>query len=254
MHGMKKILFNIINPVDTTRYTEFTYLLNFIKNNDLKQMTILDVSSPFMMAYILSSQNKIIKTDVNLDENKNINGNAGLSFMLEDATQLSFKDNTFDLVYSISVIEHIYKNYIHAIKEMIRVVKTDGYVYLTFPVSAEHVEEWIDNNIYSHQYKENNKTFFQYRFNEEDIDKILKHLSNVEIVDMSIYWERKNEQYDKTMASIKRELNNKYLNTMKNSFINFISGFTLLKNNPSDFKDAKPFGNMSVFLKKNRGT
>ncbi|MCX9014281.1 MAG: hypothetical protein OIN89_05750, partial [Candidatus Methanoperedens sp.] len=64
---MKKILFNIINPVDTTRYTEFTYLLNFIKNNDLKQMTILDVSSPFMMAYILSSQNKIIKTDVNLD-------------------------------------------------------------------------------------------------------------------------------------------------------------------------------------------
>lgn len=250
MPNMKQIVSNIINPVDTTRYTEFTYLLKFIKINGLKQMTILDVSSPFMMSYMLASQNKIIKTDVNLEEKKNINGNVGLSFMLEDATQLSFKDNSFDLIYSISVIEHIYKNYIHAINEMIRVVKTDGYIYLAFPVSAEHFEEWIDDNIYSHQYKENNKTFFYYRFNEEDINNILKQLSNVEIIDMSIYWERKNGQYDKTIASLRKELKNKYLNFMKNSFINFIDGFNLLENKPGDFKDAKLFGNMSIVLKK----
>ena len=250
MSSMKQILLNIINPVDTVRYTEFTYLLKFIKMNGLKQMNILDISSPFMMSYILASQNKVIKTDINLDEKKKIDGNERLSFMLEDATQLSFKTNTFDLVYSISVIEHIYKNYIHAINEMIRVVKPGGYIYLTFPVSTEHVEEWIDDNIYSHQYKENNKTFFQYRFNEEDINEILKQLSNVEIIDMSIYWERKNGQYDKTMATIKKKLKNKYLNIMKDSLINFIGGFTLLENNPGDFKDAKLFGNMSIFLKK----
>lgn len=254
MPSVKQILLNIINPVDTVRYTEFAYFLKFIKMNGLKQMSILDISSPFIMSYILASQNKVIKTDVNLEENKNINGNVGLSFMLEDATQLSFKDNTFDLVYSISVIEHIYKNYIHAINEMIRVVKTDGYIYLTFPVSMNSLEEWTHTNIYSHQYKENNKTFFQYRFGEKDMYNILAQLYGAEVIDVSIYWEKKNGQYDKTMEQIKKQLKNKYLNVLKSSFVNFVGGFTLLENKPSNFKDPRSFGNVSIILRKKSDT
>lgn len=250
MSGLKKILSQIINPIDNVRYTEFTYLIKFIKINDLKQMNILDISSPFIMSYILSSQNKVTKTDINIKERENINENINLNFKIENATQLTYKDNTFDLVYSISVIEHIYEKYIHAINEMIRVVKSGGYVYLTFPVSGKHVEEWIDDNIYSHQYKENNKTFFQYRFNEEDINKILKQLSNVEIIDMSIYWERKNGQYDKTMEQIKKQLKNKNLNFLKNSFVNFVGGFTLLENKPSNFKYPRLFGNITIVIRK----
>ena len=246
----KQIIFRIFNPIETTRYTEFAYFLEYVSSINLEGKNVLDISSPFIMSYILASKNKVTKTDINIKEKKNINENINLNFKIENATQLTYKDDTFDLVYSISVIEHIYEKYIHAINEMIRVVKPGGYIYLTFPVSTEHVEEWIDDNIYSHQYKENNKTFFQYRFNEEDINKILKQLSNVEIIDMSIYWERKNGQYDKTMATIKKKLKNKYLNIMKDSLINFIGGFTLLENNPSDFKEAKLFGNMSIFLKK----
>ncbi|MFZ3169716.1 MAG: class I SAM-dependent methyltransferase [Candidatus Methanoperedens sp.] len=248
----QQILTKIINPIDTTRYTEFAYLLKFIKNRNLRKMNILDISSPFMMSYILASENKVLKTDINIEEKSYINETINLSFKLEDAAQLSFKDNTFDLIYSISVIEHIYNKYIQAINEMIRVVKKDGYIYLTFPVSFKHVEEWCNTNIYSHQYKENSKTFFQYRFGESDLNNIFESLKNVEVIDMSIYWEKNNGQYDKTMLQIKKQLNNKYLTLIKNSFINFIWGFNLLENKPGDFKSPKLFGNVSLVLKKNR--
>jgi SAM-dependent methyltransferase len=248
----QQVLTKIINPIDTIRYTEFTYLLKFIKNRNLRKMNILDISSPFMMSYILASENKVLKTDINIEEKSYINETINLSFKLEDATQLSFKDDTFDLIYSISVIEHIYNKYIQAINEMIRVVKQDGYIYLTFPVSVKHVEEWCNTNIYSHQYKKNSKTFFQYRFGESDINNIFESLNNVEVIDMSIYWERNNGQYDKTMLQIKKQLKNKYLTLIKNSFINFICGINLLENKPGDFKSPTLFGNVSIILRKKR--
>lgn len=245
-----QILTRIINPIDTVRYTEFTYFLKFIKNSNLSKMNILDISSPFIISYILASKNKVLKTDINIEEKQNINESINLSFKLEDATQLSFKDDTFDLIYSISVIEHIYNKYIQAINEMIRVLKQDGYIYLTFPVSFKHVEEWSNTNIYSHQYKENNKTFFQYRFCESDLNNIFKSLKNVDIIDMSIYWERNNGQYDKAMSQIKKQLNNKYLTLIKDSYVNFKGGFNLLENEPGDFNNPKLFGNISIILRK----
>ena len=246
----QQILTKIINPIDTVRYTEFTYFLKFIKNSNLRKMNILDISSPFMMSYILASENKVLKTDINIEEKKYINETINLSFKLEDAAQLSFKDDTFDLIYSISVIEHIYNKYIQAINEMIRVAKQDGYIYLTFPVSVKHVEEWCNTNIYSHQYKENSKTFFQYRFDESDLNNIFESLKNVEVIDMSIYWERNNGQYDNTMSQIKKQLKNKYITLIKDSFVNLIGGFNLLENKPGDFKSPKLFGNVSVILRK----
>lgn len=240
----------IANPIETTRYNEFAYILKFIRDSNLKQMDILDISSPFIMSYVLSTQNKVIKTDVNIDEIKYINENANLCFMLENSTQLSFKDNTFDLVYSISVIEHIYNKYILAINEMIRVVKSNGYVYLTFPVSLNHMEEWVSSDVYSHQFKEAGKTFFQYRFSEEDVNAILKQLNGVDVIDVSIYWERKYGHYDKMTEQIKKRLKNKYLNFIKNSFINIVGGFTLLENKSGDFKYPKLFGNISIILRK----
>ena len=101
------------------------------------------------------------------------------------------------MVYSISVIEHIFNSYLAAIKEMIRVVKNGGYIYLTFPVSSTYTEEWISSEIYSNQEKSDNKTFFQYRFDEQKFYEIVDKLSNVKIISYSIYWERKNGLYNR---------------------------------------------------------
>ena len=50
----KYIFKTFCKPVESTRYIEFAYLLKFLKSNKLKSNSkVLDVSSPFVMAYLL---------------------------------------------------------------------------------------------------------------------------------------------------------------------------------------------------------
>lgn len=57
------------------------------------------------------------------------------NFIVEDATELSFHDETFDLVVSFSVLDHIPERIRRekAIMEMARVVKKGGYIAITVP-------------------------------------------------------------------------------------------------------------------------
>ncbi|MCX7834409.1 MAG: class I SAM-dependent methyltransferase [Ignavibacteria bacterium] len=238
-------------PVETTRYVEFSYLLKFLSKYGInKEIKILDVSSPFILSYILSKQYYVLKTDINEDEKYYIKESNNLKFKIEDATKLSFEDNTFDLVYSISVIEHIYQKFDVAINEMIRVTKHGGILYLTFPVSNNYIEEWIDYDIYSHQYKNGRKTFFQYRFDEVNLEKILDSLKGVEILHKDIFWERKNGKYDKIIDILKKYPGDNFKNFILNSLINLYAGFSLLETVPEGFESNKSFGNISIVLKK----
>lgn len=238
-------------PADSVRYWEFNYLLKYLKNNNSgMNLNILDVSSPFILSYIMSKKNKILKTDINNSESQFIKENKNLKFKTEDATCLSFEDNTFDLVFSISVIEHIYKKYTKAVEEMLRVTRPGGIVYLSFPVSEKYSEEWIDNNIYSDQYKNGGKTFFQYRFDEEHFGNILSSLYSIIPVSQSIYREKVDGNYDKIIKKLKDNSGAGLYKFIKNSILNLKSGFSLLNNYPSEFTDIKFFGNMSVILKK----
>ena len=51
-----------------------------------------------------------------------------------DITHLNFPDNFFDGYWSRGVIEHFYNGYDMATKEMTRIIKPGGYLFLTFPV------------------------------------------------------------------------------------------------------------------------
>ncbi len=248
---MKYKLYILIKPLESTRYTEFAYLLDFINNcSDCNFKKILDISSPFLMSYILSKYSHVIKTDINEEERIFIKENKHLSFQIQDATKLAYKNNYFDMVYSISVIEHIFNNYLAAINEMIRVVKNGGYIYLTFPVSNNYTEEWLNSDIYSHQGKSDNKTFFQYRFDDQKFNEIINKLSNVKIISHSIYWERNNGLYNRYIEKIRKKTPISHLNFLKDSLLHFYYGFTLLKSEPEKFINAKSFGNVSIILKK----
>lgn len=244
----KVILSILLNPMDSTRYNEFTYILKFIKKENIKLNEILDISSPYILSYILSNQAKVIKIDINENEKYYINNSEKLTFLKENATQLTFNDSSFDMIYSISVIEHIYNNYISAIKEMIRVCKNWWYIYLTFPVSKNWMEEWLDNDIYSDQYTNNNKTFFQYRFNEKQIKEI-ENIWNLEIICKDIFWETNLFKYDTLIKLLKYNTINKYLTFMKNSIINFIYWLWIFSKSENDFKNAKKFWNIHYIFK-----
>ncbi|HOV13342.1 MAG TPA: class I SAM-dependent methyltransferase [Spirochaetota bacterium] len=66
----------------------------------------------------------------NLSENK---------IKLGVAEQIKFDDNFFDFVYCFTVIEHV-QNVEKSIKEMIRVVKKDGYIYINTPDYRQYYE------------------------------------------------------------------------------------------------------------------
>lgn len=252
--GWRHAIKILINPMDSTRYIEFAHLLRFLDKNGVRPQRILDVSSPHILSYVLSKTGKVIKTDINPKEGRFIREGENLSFRPEDATRLSFGDDSFDLVCSISVIEHIHGNYLTAVREMARVTKPGGYLYLTFPVSSTRMEEWLGGDPYGFQHRADGRSFFQYRFSEEDLAGICSASSDMEVLDRSVYWERNGGRYDRTMEWLRKDCGDGKINVVKNALVNLVSGFILLENRPAEFRRSKLFGNASiVFRKKPRG-
>lgn len=69
-------------------------------------------------------------------------GDRKFEFKIEDSTNLSFSDETFDSVYAVSSIEHIPNNGdSKAFKEMLRVVKPKGKIVVTVPFSNKYLEQ-----------------------------------------------------------------------------------------------------------------
>ena len=252
LSSLKLKIHRLLLPVETTRYTEFAYIIKYLKKNNLKPKKILDVSSPYMLAYFLAKNGtSVIKTDINTNEGEYINESQNLSFQEENAVNLSFNDNAFDFTYSISVIEHIYEDYLKAVNEMLRVTRKGGLIYLTFPVSDKHREEWSDDDIYSDQAKKGSKSFFCYIYDKADVDKILKYINTqADILSYDIYWEAKNGSYNMTMSCLKKFLLNKYFSFVKDVLVHSLSDLFLFRGKASDFKHAKNFGNVYIILKK----
>lgn len=251
--GWRQAFKILINPMDSTRYIEFAHLLRFLDKRGVRPERILDVSSPYILSYVLSKTGKVIKTDINPEEGRFIREGENLSFRPEDATHLSFGDDSFDLVYSISVIEHIHGNYLKAVREMARVTRPGGYLYLTFPVSSTRMEEWLEEDPYGVQHRAEGRWFFQYRFSEEDLTGICSASGEMEVLDRSVYWERKAGRYNRVMEWLRKDLGVGKVNVVKNSLVNLVSGFFLLDNRAAEFLRSKPFGNASIVLRKKPG-
>ena len=84
--------------------------------------------------------------------------------LVADARNIPIKDNTFDSVFSIAVLEHI-PNPQQAVKEMLRVLKPNGYLYAEIPFIY-----------FFHGYPNDYQ-----RFTKEGIRHLFKDLKAVEI-------------------------------------------------------------------------
>jgi ubiquinone/menaquinone biosynthesis C-methylase UbiE len=249
---LKKMNFSpklLLNPVSIVRYFEYDFVLRSFSAVSLSGNKILDISSPYLFGFYLASSfggeyNYINpdKTDLSLVKKYSSN----LKFTMEysadsaDATKLSFPDNSFSHIISISVIEHINGDGdSKAIKEMWRVLRPNGILILTFPVAKTFEEEFSDKDTYGlndEQVKE--KFFFQHLYDETSIkNRLLDKITDFTILSKEIFGESESGFYQSYSERWKK---NGLSETVKDPY--YISKYFKKLNSFDQIKDSAVIG------------
>jgi len=202
----KKILVSYLNHVWTTdliltniepapvRWVEYPWAI--MNSNLNKPLKILDIGSgrSLFPIYLASKDHQVVCIDSDEILMTKISpklaewSGVKVDYKTNDATKLEFKDNEFDRVFCISVLEHLEEekvdgkrvNYhkhnldVKAIAEMLRVVKPTGLIILTveWSESPHDVQSYRFQDIYDRLLKPFNKFLVKYdkpKFNWDDL-------------------------------------------------------------------------------------
>src|SRR3989304_2278602 len=165
--GPKKVLHRealrrMLTPINGSRCYEFrrTYELLKPKKGEL----IFDLSSPKLLSHFLSEKGcRVVTADMNKEEVADWTTLTRKrrklpSWVIADGVSLGFKDDTFDKVFSISVLEHIPGDGdTRTMKELARVLKPGGRLVVTVPYAVKYRSEYIEQDVYNlHNGKGNN--------------------------------------------------------------------------------------------------
>jgi len=124
----------------------FPYFLELARRSD----NILEVGAGTGRMIKILRQNGVKARFYSIDITSNIKSVSGYN-LYGDARKMPFKDNSFDLVYSLGVVEH-FDETLWAIKEHSRVAKVGGHVMVTTPHLS--IDTFISYMIYviKHRY------------------------------------------------------------------------------------------------------
>ena len=163
----------LLNPVSLFRYLEFDFCARAAENLTLQW--VLDVSSPRLFSAYMIARNpgmkiRIINPDPSdIAETKNLFGRwrvltPSVEIQCQYASDINDEPESFDLVYSISVVEHVLDDQERDfLLSLWNLVKPGGSLVLTVPVAAQHQEEYRRSDTYSLGYPRNSRgdVFFQ---------------------------------------------------------------------------------------------
>jgi SAM-dependent methyltransferase len=157
---------------------------------------ILDVSSPKMLSLYLGHAKRSI-TATDLDDRKifsrwavlaRISGVVDYEVQYQDARKLAYPDNSFDLVYSISVIEHIPGDGdTEALEEFGRVVRPGGVIVVEVPY--RHKEEDIFLNYDSKGAPLETPQFYERHYDARTLESRLINARGVRLIAKSYQFE-----------------------------------------------------------------
>lgn len=145
----------IVAPLDSVRYFEFDFMWNRIK--EIKINSYLDVSSPRMLPLMVTKREKnLVANLINPDRN-DLPATISLAKSLSIENRCSFHNcliqdaplqpDSFDLITSMSVIEHIVDDK-GAIQKMWNLLKPGGVLLISLPCAALAYEEYTNLNDY----------------------------------------------------------------------------------------------------------
>jgi 2-polyprenyl-3-methyl-5-hydroxy-6-metoxy-1,4-benzoquinol methylase len=158
--GVKKTVGKITQPINApSRFAEYchfdsaiqSYLTSLPVNRGVK---ILDVASPKMLGLYLArtTEAELTLTDIselNVDEYRVMwralqsRARGSAVFSLQDVRSLHFDAAVFDVVYSMSVLEHVEgeSGDSTAMREMVRVLKPGGLLVVSVPFGRTYAEQ-----------------------------------------------------------------------------------------------------------------
>jgi SAM-dependent methyltransferase len=168
----------LVRPIDFLRCIEYPTVF---KQVDLKAGSrICDVSSPKLPAVYLARRYDVTAGDVYAEDvdlwRMRVRGrSASPHFQVFDATALPFPDGSFDLTYSVSVLEHIEgEGDRKAIDEMVRVTKPGGYVAFNVSYKPRRRENYVERDVYGKKYT-GTPLFFSRHYDAEWLRERLVH-------------------------------------------------------------------------------
>ena len=164
-------------PMNYVRVIELPITMKLL---DLeKGVKILDISSPKLLSLYLGTNGypDITVSDVEDYFAKDFEIYAkhfdfAPQIKTFNATAIPFNDNTFDRVFSVSVLEHVPDDGDRGIaKEVARVMRSGSIFVMTAPAGPVYSEEWLkDKNFYwPTKIREDGRAFFQRRYDTSSI-------------------------------------------------------------------------------------
>lgn len=118
-----------------THYSRYRHDCEFLSSFLTPSASILDLgAAPFLVPLALSRQGHQV-TAVDFRPDDWLTGNLPFDLIQADCdgTALPFESGSFDAVLLTEVFEHLHVNLNYTMKEILRVLKVDGFLYLSTP-------------------------------------------------------------------------------------------------------------------------
>lgn len=210
--GLRKTIGKVAQPINSyTRFPEYfcmeecmmKYVFTGFHNRQIK---ILDVGSPKLFGLYLAFKynTEIHLTDLSLSNIEEYEllwdsikdgAKGNVIFSVKDARWLDYADNEFDIVYSMSVIEHIegMNGDIQSMEEMIRVVKCSGLLLVSVPFGKEYIEQFRIGLDHKCRYmRDDVPRFFQRIYNKTAVQERVLMSNRIRLLEIATVWRRIN--------------------------------------------------------------
>jgi SAM-dependent methyltransferase len=209
--GIRKTVGKITQPINSyTRFPEYYFfdaaIHDFLRNVPPgRPVKVLDVGSPKMLGLYLAFHFKVEVhltdiSELNLDEYRLIwrslepRAKGTVQFFIQDARSLEYREPEFDIVYSMSVIEHIDGDSgdSQAIREFLRVLRPGGLLLLSVPFGNRYAQQQIKGMSGAARKTNDSHAYFFQRIYDRPAfeERILRFTDDLANITLTAVWRR----------------------------------------------------------------